>query len=116
MIVINLPPPPSVNGMYLNIPGRGRIKSKTYKAWRHEAGWMLQTKHPGRINGAVDIDILVSDKVRGDLDNRVKGCLDILVAHQVIEDDQKKYVKHVSAKWSKDVEGVRVTITEAQNA
>jgi hypothetical protein len=31
--------PPSVNTIYANVPGKGRVKSARYKTWLKAAGW-----------------------------------------------------------------------------
>jgi len=42
----------------------------------------------------VQIDISVNEEMKGDIDNRIKAPLDLLVKHQIIEDD--RFVRKVS--------------------
>ena len=33
----DLPLPPSVNGCFANVPGKGRVRTAQYRAWRKQA-------------------------------------------------------------------------------
>jgi Holliday junction resolvase RusA-like endonuclease len=54
-------------------------------------GWELKAQSPTRISGSVVITIAAGlpDRRRCDADTLPKAILDLLVAHQVIEDDAK---------------------------
>lgn len=109
MIVIRLSAvPPSLNHAFANAPGKGRVKTREYKAWRDAAGWECVGK--GRIAGPVDVRIDIR-KARGDIDNRIKAVIDLLVKQRIIDDD--KHVKSVFAQWSDIKDGAVVTIREA---
>ena len=86
---MKLPMPPSTNNLFVNIPKRGRVPSARYKAWKTAAGLTLNVQRPPAVSGSVDVSILVPQKTRGDIDNRIKAILDLLVTHRVIEDDSK---------------------------
>lgn len=107
-----LPFPVSVNNMFLNIPGRGRIKSPKYRAWQTEAGWRLRQQRAVPIKGLVTIDIkaIKPDNRRRDLDNITKAIFDILVVNNVITDD--KMIVRLTAEWSQssDLSGISVTV------
>jgi len=107
----SVPMPPSLNNAFLNVPGKGRVRSQSYKAWAEEAGWMVKAKRNGAITEAVSvhIDIRPANNRAFDLDNRVKPCLDILVACGVLSDDSNKFVKAVSVR--EVTEGPACTIT-----
>lgn len=110
-IILDLPTPPSTNALFLNVPGVGRVKSAEYSNWLSEAGWMLAEQRPGRIAGAFSVEIEVSrpkHKRRVDLDNRVKGLLDLLTKHRVIQDDH--LVQSIAIRWREHGEGVRVVV------
>jgi len=85
----HLPAPPSTNNLFLNAVGRGgRIKSPGYRSWIKEAGWQLRLAHPGKIMGTVGVGVtLALAGRRPDVDNCLKALLDLLVTHEVIEDD-----------------------------
>jgi hypothetical protein len=77
-ISVNLPTPPSVNRLWCS--GRGRVfRSKAYLDWIRaaDAELMASRQMPKRrIEGPFAAHITLSRKVRGDVDNRVKGLLD----------------------------------------
>lgn len=80
--------PPPLNGLFANVPGKGRIKSKRYREWLLAAGWDMNGH--GHIAGPFEVCITIApDKVRkgSDLDGRAKAPLDILVKHGIVEDD-----------------------------
>jgi crossover junction endodeoxyribonuclease RusA len=87
-ITLNLPVAPSTNNLFLNVAGRGRVKSPKYRAWIEEAGYVLNGYQHTPIHGPVHVTICIPDKTRGDLDNRAKATLDLLVSRGLIEDDK----------------------------
>lgn len=93
-----LPWPVSVNAMFINVRGKGRAKSEAYKAWIVDAGWTLRSYRPRKFSAAVEIEIEVNPPTgrRFDIDNLQKGILDLLVKHQVIPDDSRRWVRKVS--------------------
>ena len=98
-ITLSVPAPPSVNKMFRNVPGKGRVKTGAYDAWQAEAGWRLRLQRPGRIAGPVMILVGVErGSLKADIDNTVKALFDLLVEHRVIEDDSK--VVGFAAAWS----------------
>ncbi len=96
--------PPSVNVLFRNVPGKGRVRTKRYKDWAAASGWDCNGK--GSISGAFTISIILSRKKRrknADLDNHgTKAILDLLVTHKVIEDDC--LAEKISIEWG-DCEG-----------
>lgn len=105
-----LPLPPSTNGLFLNIPGKGRVKSAAYKRWVGEAGWTLLSQRPSKVAGRVGIRIRVKrmGNRKADLDNRIKATIDLLVSHGIIEDD--RHVESVTASWADELTGVEVIV------
>lgn len=89
--------PPSLNNAFLNVPGKGRVRSKAYKAWADESGWMVKARKNGTIDIPVSVLIELSPKTKRayDIDNRIKPALDLLVSCGVIQDDNNKYIKQV---------------------
>lgn len=106
-----IPMPPSLNHAFANVPGKGRVRSKAYKAWAEEAGWMIKARKNGTVLGPVSVtlDICPPNKRAMDLDNRLKPALDLLVDCGVLSDDSNKIVKAVSAREVS--EGPACTIT-----
>lgn len=109
-IELLLPMPPSANRIWRS--GRGRVyRSEEYTDWLETCGWEITGQRKGALLGPVLIDIEVSSKWRGDVDNRIKPTLDCLVKFGVIEGDSKKIVKSVRAFWSeRPIDGIRVKI------
>jgi Holliday junction resolvase RusA-like endonuclease len=103
--------------MFRNVRGVGRVRTKHYDDWRAEAGWRLRLQRPGSIGGHVTVAISVEHDggaSRSDIDNRVKALLDLLVSHQVIEDDS--LVVGLCAAWAPPANRLaRVRIAPAGN-
>ena len=79
------PLPVSTNRLWRT--GKGRVfRSKVSDSWIKAAGWELLAQRPGQVE--VSIALGRPDSRKRDLDNAAgKAVLDLLVAHQVIEDD-----------------------------
>ena len=108
--VICLPMPPSGNGLF---PGRSRrYRSPEYKAWADEAGWELARQRPVSVTGRVSLLIEVAEpktKRATDVTNRIKAVEDLLVSHGVIQGDDQRYVRRVTAEWA-DIDAIRITV------
>lgn len=87
---IALTTPPSVNSLYANKKSGGRRKSETYKSWIRTACQeiLAQRRKITSIHGPYTILIKVAKGTRGDVDNRAKAVLDILVSMGVTDDDK----------------------------
>jgi Holliday junction resolvase RusA-like endonuclease len=105
MVVIRIfPTPPSLNNLYCNIPGRGRIKSGGYTAWLLGAGLVVNAQKVKPFDGPVDVTVRLPAGVRGDADNRVKPVLDLLKKCGVIKNDSRKFVRSATGMWTDDEE------------
>lgn len=93
-MTIRLPLPPSTNALFLNVHGKGRVKTPAYKAWLVEAGLLLKIQRPEPVVGPYQLEIRVPRKMRGDIDNRLKGASDLLVTYGIIPDD--KHAQRIS--------------------
>ena len=100
-IRISIPLPPSVNSMYRNVAGKGRVSTAALKQWKHDAGWAIQAAEKRRIAGPFRIAISVPENMRGDVDGRIKAAVDLLVTHKVTPDDRFAY--SISITRSPDV-------------
>ena len=114
-VILTLPVPPSVNEMFSNKAGRGRIKTRAYLDWRGHAAWRIREQRPPRIDGHVVISLAVERvSLQADIDNRVKAIFDALVAAEVIEDD--RFVVGFCIAWSPPASRLaRVMILPAGN-
>jgi crossover junction endodeoxyribonuclease RusA len=114
-LVIELPMPPSSNNMFVNA-GKRRIRSAEYSGWLLEAGFQLKSQRPPLVAGKVSLLIEVEEpktKIRQDCTNRIKAVEDLLVSHRVIQGDDQRFVREVTARWAA-VEGVKVTVRSCE--
>lgn len=83
-----LPLPPSLNGAFRNGDGkRGRFKTAPYRQWIAHARMQLASNR-NRIAGPFDASLSLPEKMRGDIDNRIKPILDLLVSVGIVDDDR----------------------------
>lgn len=99
-IRLTLPVPPSLNNLYANNPKGGRFKTRDYRRWIKSANdhLMLQVRSwKGReIKGPAVVTIRVAKAMRGDVDNRAKAPVDLLVAAGITADDSKNHTVTVT--------------------
>ncbi len=106
-----LPFPVSTNNLFAG--KTKRFPSKSYQAWRAEAGAALAAQRPlPSFNEPVEVTLSIGrpDKRKRDLDNLLKAPLDILTEFGILADDQ--LVHRLSASWDADVVGCRVEIEQ----
>lgn len=115
--IMDIPTPPSVNAMFANIPGRGRVKTVAYKRWRTEAGAHIRGPFE-TLTGPVRCVIEITrTNMRRDLDNCAKAVLDLLVDLAVIMDDS--LVEEITLRWrlvADNPPGATVTVSEMEAA
>ena len=113
-----MPFPPSVNGLFANVPGRGRVRSDRYRQWANAAGWELKSQKPKKVRGPVSIAIYVEEKRdrKRDIDNLAKGPIDLIVTHKLIDGDDARTIRSVSLHWASGITGCRVAIAPAEAA
>lgn len=98
MIQIELPLAPSVNALW-RISGKRMYRTKQYKDWLEEAGWMIRQQTRKTVDGeyALHIKAVRSNK-RRDLDNILKATSDLLVGLKIVEDDSQCVA--LAAEWA----------------
>lgn len=109
-----LPPPISVNNLFENVPGRGRVTTKEYSAWKREAAKTLAACGPHRqFVGPVEIAYFIGEKGVGQMDagNVEKAATDALVAAGIIKDDSRKWLRGVSLMWVPGMRSIVAAIT-----
>jgi crossover junction endodeoxyribonuclease RusA len=97
MVRLELPFPPSVNGLTANA-SKGRVKTPAYRAWFALASTCIKDRH--RVGfGPYSLSICLRrpDKRRRDLGNLEKAISDLLVAHGVVRDDSLS--ERISLQW-----------------
>ena len=104
-VTFTMPVPPSVNELFRNVPGRGRVKTRVYDNWRAHALTVLRLQRVPRIEGCVLVVFGVErTSSRADIDNRVKGMLDAIVEAGIIGDDSQ--VTGFCAAWTPAANGL----------
>ena len=91
-VILDIPMPPSVNQMYRNVSGKGRVKTKKYLDWIVDCEFTFheQKKRNEPVPGNFNCEIVLSEESRrpnADCDNRIKAVLDLLQAWNLITDD-----------------------------
>lgn len=121
VLVLNLPLPPSVNKLFANLPGRGRIRTREYKRWSIAAlnyAWLSKPQGGFPLfDGPFNVQISVPSKMRGDVDGRIKAIPDFLKKPAgIITDD--KHMQGVSIARDAEIEPgfCRVFVFEAKEA
>lgn len=112
MTTILLPFPPSTNNLFFTTK-YGRARTQKYDSWIMEAGNEILRQRPRKVAGPVHLTFEVQegkDRRPRDISNLIKAPEDLLVKHGIIEKDDNSIVRSISAKWSDEVEGVRVTV------
>lgn len=114
MIIIRLPRPRSVNGLFSNRPGKyGRTKTPRYRAWREEAMQEImaqRTAWPDKgIIGPYKLEIVI-ERGAGDLGNLEKCVSDVLVAMNVVRDDAD--AEEILLRWASngEIKGCEVRV------
>ena len=113
---VDLPLPPSVNQLTVNLKGGGRAKSALYKNWIDQARYYLLTawraadkpEWPEDTPMQLRLELGLSRRNR-DAGNCLKAVEDLLVAFIPVPDD--RWNDHIIIERREDIEGVaRVTI------
>lgn len=109
--VVSLPFPISTHQAFRK--HKGAHLSEEYRRWRDLAGWELLAQRPSKIKGKVSvlIELVAPDKRNRDTDNFIKAPVDLLVTHGVIEGDDQRFVRSVTARWVEQGDPCRVTVT-----
>ena len=106
--MISLPFPPSVNGLFRNVRGRGRVKTQRYLTWLSAAGWDVKGAKPVEGPYRLAITLKRPDKRHRDLDNHAKAISDLLVEHGVTPDDSN--MQELVIRWDDAVMCPTVTV------
>lgn len=88
--------PPSANNMFVNVPGKGRVRSGEYTRWVRNQLKFMTAQRVKPVMPPVSVEILVPASTRGDIDNRCKPVTDLIVRAGIIPDDNIKHVRSVT--------------------
>lgn len=111
-----MPRPISTNNLFSNVPGRGRVQTREYRAWKKEAAACLMAQRPlPRFAMPVELTIYVGENGVGmmDSDNVSKAYIDTLVQAGVIQDDSRKWVRRTAPEWVPGMAGAVIVIEAA---
>jgi len=113
-----LPRPISTNSLFANIPGKGRIATTEYKAWKKHAGTLIGLQRATRFTVPVEVALYVGEKTVGqmDVDNTAKAYLDALTAAGVIQDDSRHWVRSLHVSWIPEMGGCVAQVWAASDA
>jgi len=108
--------PPSTNGLFANVPGKGRVRSERYRSWSNAAGWDLKRYKGPRFTGPVFLTITIGRlPLNADVSNRTKAIEDLLVEHGIIAGDTIRHVRGVNTVMADaPFDGCTVQITAAE--
>jgi len=108
LVTLSLPLPPSVNNMFVTVAGKGRVRSQGYCRWHKQAFDEMHLQRPGKVDGPFCVTIRAGRiRRRSDIDNRIKGILDLLNGIVTGDDAQ---CESIAARWADDVPAERVVV------
>ena len=96
--------PPSVNSIWRHSKNGRTYRTRDYMTWQNGEAWRVKEQLIGqhRFTGPVYVTLAMRRPRKGsDLDNRIKGILDLLQTCHVIDDD--KNVMGINAWWTIDL-------------
>lgn len=117
LLCIDMPLPPSVNELTVNLKGGGRAKSQVYKRWIEEARWHVmmawrkagKPEWPAETPMSIRIELGIEGRIR-DAGNCNKAIEDLLVKNLPIPDD--RWNDRILIERRDDIPGIaRVTVT-----
>lgn len=97
-VEFTVPCPPSVNALYRNVPGRGRVKTTAYYDYTTLAVTAIKRQRVPHVAGHV-VMVIGVERARNtsDISNRIKALEDCIVKAGVIEDD--RFVTATAITW-----------------
>lgn len=97
-VSFTIPTPPSVNSVFKNVPGKGRVKTGLYDDFVRRGMAAIQRQKAASITGPV-IAIFGVERMSlsADIDNRLKAMIDTIVKAGVIDDD--RFVTAIAVSW-----------------
>lgn len=96
---MRLPCPPSVNALWRNVAGVGRVRTKRYNDWIKHAGTALLAARGQPFSASVHIIIRAPRTSNRDIDGYIKPVIDLLVSQRILASDVERFVESVGARW-----------------
>lgn len=104
-VAFTLPTPPSVNELYKNVKGVGRVKAGLYDDFIRRGVASIRSQHVASLTGYVVAVFGVERmSMSADIDNRLKSMLDTIVKAGLIEDD--RFVTAIAVSWLPSANGL----------
>ena len=104
-VSFTIPTPPSVNDIYKNVQGKGRVKSHGYDKFIAHAITTIRLQNVPPISGRVVMIAGVERmSLQADLDNRLKAMQDAIVKAGVIMDDN--LITAIAIAWLPKANGL----------
>lgn len=103
VITLDLPFPPTMNNLFLNVKGRGRVKAPAYRLWEAVASAAARkSAGTASLSGAYAFHMKAQrpDKRRRDLANLEKATHDLCVRLGFVRDDSD--CNRILLEWSDD--------------
>lgn len=113
---IVLPAPISLNNAYANVPGKGRVPTAEFRAWKRRADELLRLQPKAhRFSVPVEITYFVGEVGVGSMDigNTEKAFSDSLVRAGIIKDDSRKWVRSIRSVWVPGMAGCVAAVEPA---
>lgn len=96
-----MPTPPSVNALFRNVKGRGRVKTEAYFDFIQMGITAIRNQQVPALSGPVimvyGIERIARNALEADISNRLKAIEDTIVKAGVIEDD--RFVTGIAISW-----------------
>jgi len=87
-IIIYMPRPPSLNKLWISVPGKKRVRSPAYNAWATTAGWEVKRQIVGMAPIACRFNLTIHVPIsRRDTGNWEKAIGDLLQTVGVVTND-----------------------------
>ncbi|RVT93716.1 hypothetical protein [Sphingomonas crocodyli] len=116
VFAVTLPMPPALSALTNNVPKRGRVKSKPYKAWQEGASAVLRAAWRAQGSPKFEPHLIVTYHLglnyTGDIANREKALTDLLV--QTIPNfPDDRWIDRMEIERVPGIDGARVLVQQA---
>lgn len=115
MFTVDLPLPPSVNGMFVRAHKNskyGKTLSEAYKGWRNSCALYIKSEYRKAgepiIGQPYGVFIRLGVNHNSDIDNRVKPILDLLTTNLPIPGDQ--WINRLMVERDQSIDGASVEV------
>lgn len=112
-VVLDIPVPPSVNETRkINHAARGKLA-----VWKAQCDMALMASGQFRFaaknkpGDRFEIVIILNEQLcNQDADNPIKSAIDYVRRLELVKDDDKRYLRHITVRWGEAPEGCRILL------